>query len=324
MAIFNSVPQATPIVAPNLAQGSEPLKMDLSKAFAAAQEYGRMNPGVVQEALSGGGALSSALGFNSPVQVAGLSPSELLALTNGQGANQSLAQAGQNFDLITGGKESRDAQRTMAERLFSTGAAVNSQQATADLSAQSANAGNTLAVNTANAKGQLDAEQGNETLAETVRSRKANEDFNRKSLALKERELKYYQTALQSMQSTPATSLPYDTKLQSQYTDMAKYWGDEKKFGSNDSAAKTNKTIYEIYGIALGKPFGTDFTVGSASKLPAFQGAERVVMLQDGFHGVKQVNGKWVAVNANPILQLPGMPAPSGKGTAVGPKYAAE
>lgn len=110
-----------PVTAPSIASGMQDLSGQYVQAFKEAENFGRMNPDVVREALANGGALSSALGFSSPVSTLGLSPQELLALTQGQGVQQQLAQSGQNFDMITGGKETRDAKRAIADRLFTSG-----------------------------------------------------------------------------------------------------------------------------------------------------------------------------------------------------------
>lgn len=140
-----------PVTAPSIASGMQDLSGQYVQAFKEAENFGRMNPEVVKEALANGGALSSALGFSSPVSTLGLSPQELLALTQGQGIQQQLAQSGQNFDMITGGKETRDAKRAIADRLFTTGSQALAQDAGNQVQVNVSNANRGMQVDLANA-----------------------------------------------------------------------------------------------------------------------------------------------------------------------------
>lgn len=129
--------QPTPII------GSNDLKAiqdQHSQTYQQAMAYGQMNPEVVLRALQPGGALSSTLGFSSAEDVAGLTPEQLMALTQGRGVNESLTNAKHTLDTVTNAPEIRQMMTHQADQQFGVNSQMLAQQNAQALQASQANA----------------------------------------------------------------------------------------------------------------------------------------------------------------------------------------
>jgi len=300
--------QAAPIVAPNMNPAYDALKAGLQQQYAQAANFGRIDPTVLREALSNGGSLSNTFGFNSPTDVLGLSPQELMMLTQGQSVNNQLQQGQKTFDAVTGGPENRDAIRSMANQLFQGG-----QRFEAD------KANNQMQVDSANQRSQQDVynqqfsvnnrrAESEASLQEQVRHSREVERQGLEGLRLKASEMKYWQSFNAQQQAQPQTGLPFDSELQEHYTKQATYWA-----GKDDPLSKVNMATNQLYAVALGQPFNKAFDVNDANLARYLNGATQVVLRPDGFYGRKVVDGKYQYVSMKPVLGLPGQDQPKTK-----------
>ena len=299
---------AAPIVAPNMNPAYDALKAGLQQQYTQASQVGRIDPAVLQSALSNGGSLSNTFGFNSPTDVLGLSPQELMMLTQGQGVNQQLQAGQKSFDAVTGGPENRDAMKAMANQLFQGGQRFEADKANNQMQVDSANQRKTQdAFNTQFSSDSRRAES-EASLGEQVRHSREVERQGIEGLRLKASEMKYWQNLNASQQAAPVTGLPFDSELQEHYTKQATYWA-----GKDDPLSKINTGINQLYGVSLGQQFGKIFDVNSPELMKHLNGATQVVLRPDGFYGVTPKDGKYSFVSMKPVLGLPGQDQPKGK-----------
>jgi hypothetical protein len=110
------------------------------QAYQNAMAYGQMNPDVVLRALAPGGSLTSSLGFSNAGDVSGLTPDQLMALTQGRGVNESLTGAKHTLDTVTNAPEIRQMMAHQADQTFGVNAQMLAQQNAQALQASQANA----------------------------------------------------------------------------------------------------------------------------------------------------------------------------------------
>lgn len=123
-----------------------------NQVYQEAMNFGRMNPDVVLKALGDGGSLSNSFGFSNAVDVAGLTPDQLMALTQGRGVDQSLNSAQKTFDNITGAPEKRAMMFRKGDQQFGVNSQMLAQQNNQDFAAQNANVNNQIQTGTQQAQ----------------------------------------------------------------------------------------------------------------------------------------------------------------------------
>lgn len=309
---------APPVVAPNMKPAIDTLSADFAKAFSAAQNFGRMNPQVVQEALANGGSLSNSLGFNSSQDVMGLSPSELMTLAQGGGVNQNLQQAGQSFEMITGGKENREGKRALAQQLFQGGMRGVELGANNQIQVDSANAGRQQSGYNSQFSADVQMEEGRQTRAQ----QKAMHD---ERLALEASRQVYLNQIAKSAAAGQANNagtnadeglaLRLDQQLK-QYggiSDDGRLTLESVPLGQRRAALQT----YMQREAAKGLPYNQRYAVPKEYQAD-LGGYERLVLGRDGWHGVYSSkkpgeNTKWHAT-PNPVVPFRQAP-PKGAGS---------
>ena len=150
------------------------------KVYNQAMNFGRMNPDVILQALGNGGSLSSSFGFNSASDVAGLTPDQLMALTQGRGVDKSLNSAQGVFDAVTGAPEKRAMMLQGADRRYNVDSQMLSQQNSQDLQAQNANAGNQIQLGSSQAQLDQGAQIANAGFANDLAGRREQIASNEK------------------------------------------------------------------------------------------------------------------------------------------------
>lgn len=335
----------TNVVAPNLmANVNQPLPANLrvmpkpiiggadlnainsqqDQVYQKAMNFGRMNPDVVLKALGDGGSLSNAFGFSSAVDIAGLTPDQLMALTQGRGADNSLNNAQKTFDAVTGAPEQRAMMLRKGDQQFGVNSQALTQQNNQDFQAQQANAGHSIQLansqagldqqaNIANAGYANDASNRAASIASSEKIASAHMDMEQKKLDLESRKLRFMQQSA-SANSTPGTSA--DAGMITKFDGMLTQFGvldpktRELDFGKADPNHR--KQVWQVYmqrEAAKGLPYNQVYNVPKTAQAD-LGGYGQLILGRDGWHGVYVKDGA-AAVSTIPIVPY----RPSAKGS---------
>lgn len=306
-----------------------------SQVYQQAMNFGRMNPDVVLKALGDGGSLSNAFGFSSATDIAGLTPDQLMALTQGRGVDNSLNNAQKTFDSVTGAPEKRAMMLRKGDQQFGVNSQMLSQQNNQDFAAQNANVNNqiqmgtqqaqiTNSANIANAGFENQASRQQEQLASSERIASNHMAMEQKKLDLESRKLRFMQ------QSTGAASIPgtsADAGMINRYDQMLTQYGvldpksRELDFGKADPNHR--KQVWQVYmqrEAAKGLPYNQVYNVPKTA-MSDLGGYGQLILGKDGWHGVYVKDGASQVTNIPVVPYRPGVRSSQEKQTISAPLY---